>query len=290
MNPKINSPCPCGSGRKYKHCCGGKPNTMPRGGTAAGLPVGMRHQTGTPRSNRRPCDGCTACCTALTINDPDLVLADGKPCPRLCASGCSIYGESMPETCKGYLCNYVLEPGKLTVNERPDHVGAIVRLERNRTMPLPLNRVTYVNECAAGGVLKTLENRVWGRVIRRDLLAGHPLLVSRIEDPQDREVLHVRYFKGRLGCELTSCHSDASPILKTMEPVHTKPIRLALVIPKQGFAFDARVLIGQLGDREFIVLGSSKTAATDLHFLFTRRQAEVFEALYALMPAVLSKA
>ena len=38
-----NAPCPCGSGRKYKHCCARRPDQMSRLGWAVigGILVGM---------------------------------------------------------------------------------------------------------------------------------------------------------------------------------------------------------------------------------------------------------
>jgi hypothetical protein len=41
-NPGRNDPCPCGSGKKYKRCCGalGSTNTQQSPGLAATLPAG----------------------------------------------------------------------------------------------------------------------------------------------------------------------------------------------------------------------------------------------------------
>ena len=280
-----NHPCPCGSGKKFKQCCAGRPHALPQSGRPVDLPTKVPGREPEPVRQRRDCDGCTACCgPALLINDPDLVSPSGESCPNLRGNRCSIHGESMPATCKSYMCNYLVEPGPITVNERPDRVGAIVRLALDRRLKPPLNQVTHLNECAPGGLMNVLKNRVWGWTVRRDLRMGRAILISRIDDPYRREAIHVRFFEGKLACELTSCHADGSPVLEPRQPVYERPLHAALIIPNQRFAFDAEVFVRQLGDRDFMVIGPSTSSAvtTDLRFLFTRRQAELLEALGGL--------
>ncbi len=223
----------------------------------------------------RSCDGCQACCAgALTINDPELVVQRGQRCKNLSETGCSIYGQSMPKTCTGFICSYLVEPGNLTVDDRPDRVGTIVRLVRNSKFEPPMDRAVHLNECKTGGMSSIFANPKWGTIIRNDLLAGIPLLCSFWDDPRAQEIIHLRFADGQLRCELTSCHRDGSPILQTAEPVIEEPIIKALMIP-QGFAFDAAALIQQLGDDDSKAIGP--TAPSDsgrtLCFWFTRRQA-----------------
>ena len=45
MKPGRNDPCPCGSGRKYKHCCGVLPGSA-AAGQAAQPPPGARASVG----------------------------------------------------------------------------------------------------------------------------------------------------------------------------------------------------------------------------------------------------
>ena len=287
MKTGRNNLCPCGSGKKYKHCCARKPKTPSAPVPRLNVSVKVRKGGGTSPRQRRQCGDCTACCTALIINEPGLVMPARDPCPHLCAGGCSIHDESRPDTCKGYFCNYVLHPGPITVNERPDQAGAIVRVAWDQQMKPPLDRTICVSECASGGLMNVLANRVWGPLIREGLLAGNPILFTWFHDGINQEATNVRFFDGKLGCELASCSPDGSPILETMEPVHDQPIRIALFIPNQDFAFDAEVLIRELGDREFVVLGSSASSGTasGLRFLFTRHQAELFATLLALIGA-----
>jgi hypothetical protein len=285
MKVKRNELCPCGSGKKYKHCHEGTPDPMvdellpPI--TWPPIPAfpGAQAQSGV--RVLRSCDGCTACCTDLTINDPELVLPTTEPCPNLGNRGCSIYGESMPQTCRNYLCTYLVEPGPITPDERPDRVGAIVRVSVDRTLEPPMDRATFVNECLPGGLRNVLRNRIWGYFIRHDLAAGIPTFFSVTNDPLNREVIPVRFLDGKLRCELTSCHQDGKPVLKTMQPVYEPPIELALVIPNQGFPFDADLLVRQLGDRPLMVISPSEATprVNDLHFLFTQRQAQLLRML-----------
>jgi hypothetical protein len=233
----------------------------------------------------RACDGCQACCGgALTINDPELVVPRGQACGHLNATGCSIHGPLLPKICSGFLCSYLVEPGNLTVHDRPDHVGAIVRLVRNQKFGPPFDRAVHLNECMTEGLSKIFRNSKWGLVLRNDLLAGIPLLCSFWQDALAQEIMHIRYFDGRLRCELTSCNRDGSPILQTSEQMIEESNMKALMIP-QGFAFDTATLVEQLGDKEHLVIGNSAPfkSGRNLCFWFTQRQAQLARAAQRLI-------
>ena len=73
----------------------------------------------------RSCGECTACCTALTIPDPELRKPAGVPCVYLSpAGGCGIY-ERRPQVCKSFLCGWRLYP--LPEELRPDRAGVLIR-------------------------------------------------------------------------------------------------------------------------------------------------------------------
>ncbi|NOX58992.1 MAG: hypothetical protein GXP29_09070 [Planctomycetes bacterium] len=283
MKANRNSLCPCGSGKKVKRCCSRAGE--PRSNTRLHIPMQVVQRTESTHGQIRHCEECDACCgKALTINDPDLVSLCGEMCGFLDDSGCSIHGPRMPKTCSGFICSYLVEPGNLTSMDRPDHVGAIVRLVRNRNIDPPMDRVLYLNECKADGFASILKNQSWGTIIRNDLLAGIPLLCSHFGDSLAREVIHFRYTDGTLRCELTSCRSDGTPILQTREPVHVQPIEGALMIP-QGFALDARILTQQLGaDEDMVVNAATPSRSTrELCFWFTNRQAQLAQGLMRLI-------
>jgi hypothetical protein len=186
----------------------------------------------------------------------------------------------MPDTCSGYLCNYLVEPGNLASTDRPDQVGAIVRLARLPGCDPPADRVTHINECAPGGLCRTLANAAWGPVIRRDLRAGIPLLFSWVDDPLSAEVLHLRLTENRLRCELAVCDEAGEPLRITVQPVRTEAIELALM-PPQRFALDAELLARQIGDDAALVIQGSEATALrhPLRFRMTQRQAKLVRAL-----------
>ncbi|HEY5682465.1 MAG TPA: SEC-C metal-binding domain-containing protein, partial [Sulfuricaulis sp.] len=71
MKPERNDPCPCGSGKKYKKCCGSS-----------------QQQTATDTSSVEPttaaerhCGTCTACCDGwVRMNIRGHEVYPGKPC------------------------------------------------------------------------------------------------------------------------------------------------------------------------------------------------------------------
>jgi tetratricopeptide (TPR) repeat protein len=54
MHPGRNEPCPCGSGRKYKHCCGKKPDDAPKLADAA--PAWALLRAGRPAAAEAECE------------------------------------------------------------------------------------------------------------------------------------------------------------------------------------------------------------------------------------------
>lgn len=235
----------------------------------------------------RPCGPCTACCTTLIINEPQLVSPAGSTCPHVCAGGCAIHGPRQPESCRTFYCNYTINPDRLSDAERPDRVGAIVEIRHNPDKAPPLQRTTHVVACAPDGLDRILENSYWSALIGRDFAAGIPILTAQHDDPLNREVLGLRQTAEGVFCRLTSCARDGAPVLTTLQPVHDPPIPLALLIPDQGFMFDARRLVRLLGQRAWMVVttGVRSADAQTLHFLFTRRQAQWITRLVNLQPA-----
>lgn len=284
MKTRRNDPCFCGSGRKYKNCCLRSGDSIIDGAKPFTIPLAVQSHPPDEIKFQRSCDGCSECCgPALIINDPDLISPSGQSCPHRMPSGCGNY-ENRPAICRGYICNYLVEPGLLE-EDRPDRLGAIVRMALNRQLPEPLDRTTYVNESQPGGILRLLRNPRWKKAVTDDLLAAFPIYFTFIGDETGRETLLVRFFEGRLGCELTSCRDDGSPLMIDLTPTYDTPLQVALAIPQQGFAFEARALISHLLGRHQVVLGPSEQSdqPTPLRFLFTHRQAMVLKGLMRLI-------
>ena len=240
------------------------------------------------RSVVRGCDGCTACCgPALLINDPELVSPAGQSCSYLQSGGCSRYGEGMPSTCKRYVCNYLADPRPLKIDDRPDHVGVIIRRAQYRDRAAPMDRVTYINECMDGGLRRSLDSPTWRQAIVEDLLSEVPLLISLNSDAVGQDIINVRYHEGTLCCRLAACDERGNPIMTDVQPVYGSPIRIAWVPGELGFPFDTKALFHRLGNRELTVVESfdQRISEAGIRFRFSRRQAEAIELLHSLLPA-----
>ncbi len=108
MKPNRNAPCPCGSTKKYKRCCGAP---------------GVRSEE-TPVL--RGCDGCTACCDGwVKIQVHGHAVYPGCPCPYSTGHGCTIYAQR-PPICREFLCAWRAPGSWLPQWFRPDEVGCIV--------------------------------------------------------------------------------------------------------------------------------------------------------------------
>jgi hypothetical protein len=111
MSPGRNDPCPCGSGKKYKKCCG----------AVIGIsPVGVAFGT-------RRCGECTACCegwVAGTIRGHEM--KPGVPCHFLQAGACSIYDQRPESPCRNFVCGWLAPESPFPEHFRPDRLGVIV--------------------------------------------------------------------------------------------------------------------------------------------------------------------
>jgi hypothetical protein len=108
MNPGRNDPCPCGSGQKYKKCCG------------AVVPIQASARS-------RACGTCTACCdgwVAGTIRGHEM--RPGVRCHFAGDGCCTIYDERPVSPCRNFVCGW-LAPGSPFPEEfRPDRLGVMI--------------------------------------------------------------------------------------------------------------------------------------------------------------------
>ncbi len=110
VTPSRNAPCPCGSGKKYKRCCGA-----------------------TPSATTRPCGECALCCagwvkTRVLGHGIDL----GHPCPYSSGHGCTIHEHRPEEPCRVFFCGWAERGSALPEWMRPDRCGVIVLTGRSR--------------------------------------------------------------------------------------------------------------------------------------------------------------
>jgi hypothetical protein len=75
----------------------------------------------------RDCGDCTVCCTALTINKPEIQKKSGLTCKNCTSGGCAIYETRYP-ICRGYFCAWrnvdIFDEGW-----RPDKSGVMPYVE-----------------------------------------------------------------------------------------------------------------------------------------------------------------
>ncbi|OYY70339.1 YkgJ family cysteine cluster protein [Sphingomonas sp. 28-63-12] len=74
----------------------------------------------------RACGDCTACCTVLTVDTPDLKKPAGTPCVNLSAGGCRIH-DVRPHICRTWFCAW-RRIATLPDAARPDRSGLLVSL------------------------------------------------------------------------------------------------------------------------------------------------------------------
>mgnify|MGYP000226898381 FL=1 len=129
MKPERNDPCPCGSGKKYKKCCGALTRQSTSGQTEIKL--------ASLKDPRRECGTCTACCDGwvrMNIHGHDVF--PGKPCPYSTGHSCSIY-ENRPEyPCRKFVCGWLEKDSPLPEEYRPDKIGVIFVIMEWRGTPI----------------------------------------------------------------------------------------------------------------------------------------------------------
>ena len=115
-----NDPCPCGSGRKYKKCCGSALASLPIVVAAASHELHV-----VPPS--RACGTCTACCEGWAAGEiRGHAMYPGKHCHFLTAGKCTIYDERPVSPCRNFVCGWLGEPDAFPEEFRPDRLGVIV--------------------------------------------------------------------------------------------------------------------------------------------------------------------
>jgi hypothetical protein len=113
MNPGRNDPCPCGSGKKYKKCCGAVISIAP--------------QPAAPRQPARSCGACTACCDGWmvgTIRGHEM--KPGTPCHFVKEGGCTIYETRPQSPCRSFVCGYALPDSPFPDEFIPNRLGVII--------------------------------------------------------------------------------------------------------------------------------------------------------------------
>lgn len=111
MKPGRNDPCPCGSGKKYKKCCG------------ATIPIEPER----PTHAVRKCGECVTCCGGWVAgNMLGHEVKPGSPCPFVRPTGCSVYERRPTHPCKNFVCGWLQPDSPFPEDFRPDKLGVII--------------------------------------------------------------------------------------------------------------------------------------------------------------------
>ena len=112
MKPGRNDPCSCGSGRKFKHCCG-----VTRIARAA------------PSSDAtaRACGSCTACCDGWVAGEiRGYPMHPGRACHFRGEGCCTIYAERPRDPCREFVCGWLAAGSPFPEEFRPDRLGVLI--------------------------------------------------------------------------------------------------------------------------------------------------------------------
>jgi hypothetical protein len=107
MNVGRNDPCPCGSGKKYKKCCGAVISIAP--------------------AAQRQCGSCTACCDGWvegTIYGHEMKA--GVPCHFRGEGCCTIYERRPQDPCRKFVCGWLAPGSPFPDSFRPDQLGVMI--------------------------------------------------------------------------------------------------------------------------------------------------------------------
>src|SRR5438876_10607129 len=116
MKAGRNDPCPCGSGRKYKRCCG------------AVIPLLVANA-----AVQRECGTCTACCdgwAVATIRGYEM--KPGVPCHFRGEGCCTIYAERPVEPSRNFVCGWLAPGRRFPESFRPARLGFMIVRSRSR--------------------------------------------------------------------------------------------------------------------------------------------------------------
>ena len=117
----------------------------------------------------RGCGDCTACCTVLTVDTPELKKPAGTPCVHLTAAGCGIHA-IRPRICRTWFCAW-RRVGGMPDEARPDRSGLLVSLNiiqqpQNLFEGVSINvRVLAGSRAIEDGIAATILDSVCDRLI-----------------------------------------------------------------------------------------------------------------------------
>jgi len=109
-----NDPCPCGSGKKYKKCCG------------AVVPLKQVPARATT-AEARQCGTCTACCDGWvkgTVFGHEMY--PGQPCHFRGEGCCTIHERRPVDPCRDFVCGWLQAESPFPEEFKPDRLGVLI--------------------------------------------------------------------------------------------------------------------------------------------------------------------
>jgi hypothetical protein len=108
-----NDPCPCGSGKKYKKCCGATVPLLPVSTSSAG--------------QARHCGTCTVCCGGWLVGTIfGHEMKPGQPCHFRGEGCCAIYERRPVNPCRTFMCGWLQEESPFPDEFKPDRLGVLI--------------------------------------------------------------------------------------------------------------------------------------------------------------------
>jgi hypothetical protein len=107
-----------------------------------GPPVSVEERAFGPLVPGRECGECTACCSEIAIDDPQLSKPAGRACANCGATGCAIY-DVRPRSCRAWFCAW-RRLADLADQLRPDRSGLMACLMERPGDANPLLRLYIV--------------------------------------------------------------------------------------------------------------------------------------------------
>jgi len=122
----------------------------------------------------RECGGCTACCTVLKVDEPELKKPSDQVCPNCTQGGCKIY-ETRPAICRRFECGWKILR-YLGEEWRPDRCGVIIDLVEGDQIPAGFRQAALKFE-----IVDSPNVLFWPpliRFIRSEIERGHPVFLG----------------------------------------------------------------------------------------------------------------
>lgn len=184
MKTGRNNPCPCGSGKKYKHCCGASGGSGEASESIGGIP--------------RQCGECTGCCDGwVKINIYGHKVYPGKPCPFSTGHSCRIYERRPKEPCQEFFCGWLSKDSFLPEWFRPDKAGCIVLPAKLVWRGLPVDVIVPVGKRIKPKSLAWLK-RYASTHMRLLIYSGGDELWSAYGPPEFQQEIADRHRRGEV--------------------------------------------------------------------------------------------